>query len=491
NYVLHEDSSPGALTDTDAARTLVTINVVGPKVWYVKAGAPAGGDGTSTSPFNSLAPLTTGGSADTLDGTGDIIFLYQGTYPSGIVLEPSQKLWGASQGLTVTDSLAPTARTHNLVAAVNGATTTVQGGSGTAVTLSTNNDVEGVTLTGGTTTLAGTNVNGATIGTTATAPVAINNTAGNAVDISSGTVTMSFASVSSAGGSSSPAVNLAGISGTFSAGTGTITSAAGGFGVSGGTATITYDGNVTVTGTGRSVSIASRTGGTATFNGIVTDTGAGISLLNNTGSTTNFNGTVSSKVTGTNNASVATGGGSLEVTGSSNELSAASGRALQVENTQVTSDGLTFRTITSTGSTTNGIRLANTGTAATTTLRVSGTGTADSGGIISGSTGPGISLDTVKGVSLTRVKVQNAGDDGVNAANLNGFTLANSVVQNNGNAANENGLDFTNLSGTVDINNTTVSGNSFSNVVVANNTGTANITLTTVTVTGAVTNNGV
>src|SRR5581483_1927146 len=164
---------------------------------------------------------------------------------------------------------------------------------------------------------------------------------------------------------------------------------------------------------------------------------------------------------------------------------------LQVENTQVTSNGLTFRTITSTGSTTNGIRLANTGTAATTTLRVSGTGTADSGGIISGSTGPGISLDTVKGVSLTRVKVQNAGDDGVNAANLNGFTLANSVVQNNGNAANENGLDFTNLSGTVDINNTTVSGNSFSNVVVANNTGTANITLTTVTVTGAVTNNGV
>jgi hypothetical protein len=489
NYVLHDNETPDA-TDTDTARTLVSINVVGPKVWYVKAGAPAGGNGTSTSPFNSLAPLTTGGSADTLDGTGDIIFLYQGTYPSGIVLESGQKLWGASQGLIVTDALTP-ARTHNLVAAVNGATTTVQGGSGTAVTLSTNNDVEGVTLTGGTTTLAGANVNGATIGATVAAPVAINNAAGNAVDVSSGTVNMVFTSVSSAGGSSSPAVNLAGISGTFNAGSGTITSAVGGFGVSGGAATITYTGNITASGTGRSMSIASRTGGTATFTGVVTDTGAGISLLNNTGSTTKFNGTLSSKVTGANNAFVATGGGNLEVTGATNELSAATGRSLQVEGTTVTASGLTFRTIANSGSTTNGIRLANTGTAATTTLTVTGTSSPDSGGIITGTAGPGISLDTVKGVSLTRVKVQNGGDDGVSAAHVNGFTLADSTVQNNGNTVGENGLDFTDVSGTLAINTTAVTGSYYDNVSVNNTTGTAIVTFSAATITGAQHNNGV
>jgi hypothetical protein len=59
------------------------------------------------SPFNSLAPLTTGGSADAQDGAGDIIFVGVDStppvsaYDGGIVLEANQRLWGEPFGLLV------------------------------------------------------------------------------------------------------------------------------------------------------------------------------------------------------------------------------------------------------------------------------------------------------------------------------------------------------------------------------------------------------
>ena len=79
-------------------------------MWYVDidaAAPPAGQGGRSHSPFNSLAPLTTGGTADGLDGDGDIIFLgvdnarRSPAYDGGIVLETNQRLWGEPFGLTV------------------------------------------------------------------------------------------------------------------------------------------------------------------------------------------------------------------------------------------------------------------------------------------------------------------------------------------------------------------------------------------------------
>ncbi len=75
-YTVNDNDPEAPPNQTDTAT--VTIEVVGPLVWYVDidaAAPPAGQGGRSHSPFNSLAPLTTGGSADGLDGAGDIIFV--------------------------------------------------------------------------------------------------------------------------------------------------------------------------------------------------------------------------------------------------------------------------------------------------------------------------------------------------------------------------------------------------------------------------------
>ena len=75
-YTVNDNDPDTPANQTDTAT--VTIEVVGPLVWYVDidaAAPPAGQGGRSHSPFNSLAPLTTGGTADGLDGAGDIIFL--------------------------------------------------------------------------------------------------------------------------------------------------------------------------------------------------------------------------------------------------------------------------------------------------------------------------------------------------------------------------------------------------------------------------------
>ena len=61
-YTVNDNDPEAPPNQTDTAT--VTIEVVGPLVWYVDidaAAPPAGQGGRSHSPFNSLAPLTTGG----------------------------------------------------------------------------------------------------------------------------------------------------------------------------------------------------------------------------------------------------------------------------------------------------------------------------------------------------------------------------------------------------------------------------------------------
>ena len=140
-YAVHDNGTPD-LTDTGT----VTIHVVGPRVWFVNPGGAAG-NGTSASPFASLAPLTTGGGSDPLDGAGDIIFVYQGTgnaASAGFVLEPNQQLVGQPQGLTVTDTLA---RTLNLVSP-GGANPTVTNSGGAGLTLADGNTIQRIDVTG-------------------------------------------------------------------------------------------------------------------------------------------------------------------------------------------------------------------------------------------------------------------------------------------------------------------------------------------------------
>ncbi len=69
----------------------VTVTVTG-MIWYINAAAAAGGDGRLNTPFNTINDFN----ATSLDGTGDNIFVYSGTYnnTSSTILLGQQKLIG-------------------------------------------------------------------------------------------------------------------------------------------------------------------------------------------------------------------------------------------------------------------------------------------------------------------------------------------------------------------------------------------------------------
>ncbi|MGH7261713.1 MAG: right-handed parallel beta-helix repeat-containing protein [Nitrospiraceae bacterium] len=123
---------------------------------------------------------------------------------------------------------------------------------------------------------------------------------------------------------------------------------------------------------------------------------------------------------------------------------------------------------------------------------MTGSGAAGTGGTIQNTTGPGILLSNAAGISLARMNIQNGDDDGIRGTTVTGFTLANSTVQNNGDAigafnAGDNGLDFTDLSGTASISNSTITGSFHNNIIIRNSTG----VLSGLTVTGATISNNV
>ena len=99
-YLVCDDSlSP----ECDSSTAYLTV---ADTVFYVDedSGSDTTGDGTSVAPFASLAPLSTGGSADSIDGPGDTIYVADsadGTVSAGIVLEDEQSLIGEGVDLVV------------------------------------------------------------------------------------------------------------------------------------------------------------------------------------------------------------------------------------------------------------------------------------------------------------------------------------------------------------------------------------------------------
>jgi hypothetical protein len=161
-----------------------------------------------------------------------------------------------------------------------------------------------------------------------------------------------------------------------------------------------------------------------------------------------------------------------------NTLTTTTGTALNVANTTIGASGLTFRSISANGAV-NGIVLNNTG--ATAGLTVSGNaGSCTSaatctGGAIQNTTGDGLVLTNTRNVSLTRLFVGTAGNQGINATTVNGLTLASARVQDAGNGDNEHGLNLVNVTGTVTIDATTFSGASEDLIHLENNN--TNVTL--------------
>lgn len=491
-----QDSFTYTVTDgTDTATGTVTV-VSAYRVWYVDNSGAAPGDGRDASPFTTLK------AAEAASAVGETIFLRYGNgttagYDQGIVLKTGQSLTGQGVPANVTATL--NGQTVVLLAAGNAPTVTRA--AGTTVQISTNNVIQGFDVGSA----GGAGIAGTGFGTLTVGSMSVAANGGPALDLSSGDVFGAFDNLSSTTATGA-GIHLLGVGGSFSAAGGTITvtgAATAGVDVTGGSGTFSYGGNVVATGP-LAVFVANRTGGALTFGGSIASTGSGIGVQNNSGGTIAFNGASKSLSTGANagvrllnntGATIsfgggglaiatsggvgfeATGGGTVTVTGAGNTIVSTGAAALRVENTTIGASGLSYRSISAAGGT-NGIVLLNTG--ASNGLQVTGTGSAGSGGTVSGMSGDGVRLDGVSNVFLSFMTIQGNQGNGIGGANVSGFALNGSTVLNNADnaAADEAGIRFDNLLGTSSIAGSEIAGSVEDNVRVVNTGGTLVLSVT-------------
>jgi large repetitive protein len=310
DYTVSDQNStkPPGTPATDVGR--VTIEIQG-CVWYVDGSAAGSGDGTSGTPFSTLAGVAGTAGAGDADGGGDTIFLYGGTYAGGLALEPAQSLLGQRHGLTMPNGGGGAAVTlEPAVAGLGGAASTIAGG----LVLAADDTIQCIDLGDA----PGVALSGAAVGNSVMNTVtagAIDNRTGGAVSISGGALDMAFSSVSSDGGTNG--IALADVAGRFTGAGGTLAGAAGDDVIlTGGSADVTYDGAIS-DDVGPLVTIGGETAGTKDFAGPISDggdgDGDGIALTNDTGATIRFRGGLT-LATGPNPAFSATGGGTLAVT---------------------------------------------------------------------------------------------------------------------------------------------------------------------------------
>ncbi len=115
------------------------------RVWYVDADAGGGGNGTSSSPFNTFGSLNGAGGAGDSDLAGDYIFVHNSTVVSTLELEANQHLLGEGVGLTFGFGINGNGASTALVAA--GTAPTVTSGANTiSVTAAVPAEIRGFNL---------------------------------------------------------------------------------------------------------------------------------------------------------------------------------------------------------------------------------------------------------------------------------------------------------------------------------------------------------
>ena len=463
--------SDGQATNSEANGT-VNINIAGPTTWFVDDTAGAGGNGTSAAPFQAFTPLTTAGGSNHLDDANDNIFVYEGTYTSGIVLENGQKLLGHPHSLDITDTVG---RTHTDLVSGAGTAPAISHAANTVVTLGSGNELQHLALGNGTISLAGTSVGTATVRDSSI------NTTGKALDINGGTLDMVFTNVTSTN-STTEAIKLNNAAGSFTAPAGTlgnanVTNAI--VNISGASQDFTYGGAISDNG-GPVISITNTIGGTKEFNGTISGADGGsnarINLTSNPGSVIRFMNDVTLN-TLAQPALNATGGGTIHMPSDDNVLTTTSGIPLNVVSTTIGSGDLIFDSISSNGAP-NGIVLDNTGN--TGNLHVTGNPGADTndGGTIANTSGAdaatnqcakpsgqpvgiGILLKDTNGVILNDMLINGSTNFGLLAHDVNGFTLDDSTfsgTHGNNDAQDEGTAHFCDLTGSATISDSVIGG---------------------------------
>jgi len=203
----------GAVVSTGS----VTINRK-ERVWFVQNNAPAGGDGRSHLPFNTLASVPGPSSAN------DYIFVYGGDGTStgqsaGITLRAGQKLYGEAHGLPIANTINGVANPV-LVAANAGARpiidNTAAGGAGVLVDATSaamlGVEIRGLTLRGNTygarVTVPGVNSAGVTVSNVAFGAAGTNGLSFNQTGAASAS-TLAVSNLSFNGGTTAMSVNAA------------------------------------------------------------------------------------------------------------------------------------------------------------------------------------------------------------------------------------------------------------------------------------------
>ena len=445
NYTLTDGD---LITPNTTGTVTITVNEV---IWFVDKSAGAGGTGVLSNPFNDLTGAS--GYSNAVDDPGDIIFIYDqqiaGNYNGSIILQNNQFIVGQGATASIAAITGITLPPHsNGLPATGGSKPVLSNSAGNNVVLAQNNTVQGISLddsTGG----YGFVDNGGTVGNLAISETNVGGT-GGAVNIANGgtlAVTLEYAnSVNSPGFG----INLNDVAGSFTV-TGNsaiINSTNNGIRVDGSSAIVAFQGSIKTINTGAqtAVNLTSNTGTIDFSNGgldIDTTSGTGFSASN---------------------------GGSVNISGSNNSIASTSGSAVDIDNTTL---NVTLNSVASTGGTVPGIDLDTT----TGTFSVTGDGsTAGTGGSISGKTGntDGVTLNNASGVSLAFMNINNNSRNGLYGLNLNGLTLNGVTLNANADqfSPDEAGLLLEEVSGTVNITNSTVSNSFEHNVKILNSSGT-------------------
>ncbi len=448
------DSFTYQITNDGGSDTATVTLPISGMVWFVNNGGPVG-DGRLSSPFNSLAAFqAVNNGAGNNPAINDNIFIYQNAsaYTGPVTLLSGQRLIGqdSTQSLAVRTGLTPPSGSAPFptVMPADGVIVKITTSAATtnAIELNNiggNNEIYGLTV-GNTTGVgisgipAGAGPGVAGFGSLTVADVSIDDTStrtGQALLLTkgttgAGTVTATFGAFESS--SAVNGLNLTNIGGTITINNGVMSTLTGAdFLVSGGGATITYNGTITnAAGEARSIDVQNKTGGTVDFNGLVSDSGTGITFLNNASTAIRFDGGLILN-TATSNAFVATSNGSIAITDPNangtapdNTITTTTGTPINIAFTNIDANGITFRSITANGST-NGIVLNTTGTGPFTVTGNGDTGPGGvcttlancSGGSIRATTNDGVSLTAASNVSLSRMFFENIADNTTNAAN--------------------------------------------------------------------------
>jgi len=259
------DSFTYTISDGDAS-CLATVTLgVSCVVWFIDDSAATGGNGTQATPFDSLADMAAIQGGPMGGASGDIIYLYEGSYTGGITLLADQCLLGAGVDLVAKSQTLETA----------GMAPTLTQPSGHAVTLATGNCVRGLDIVS----TGGSAIFGTSVGTLTVESNALSSTNAAVLDLSGGTVDLDIGTLTSTG-SAGAGLRLVGLAGDIDV-TGLTTvnaSASHGVEFTNGSATLDLNGVTATNSGGSSVYICMATGA-VNIAGTVNSTGATVDAV--------------------------------------------------------------------------------------------------------------------------------------------------------------------------------------------------------------------